>query len=201
MRDVFRLQDDVAQRIATEVGTNLVIQRQPANDQPVDPATHEAYLRGLFYWNQLTCDGYSKGRDYFQQAVDRDQNFAAGYVGLAQSYFALSDGGCSLDRSFGRKAKEAALKALALDPGSTEAHAWLGTVAFYYDWDFSRAESEFKRAVALGPNYATGHVLYGVFLITTERRESGVAELKRALEDRPCFPRYKRGEHFCISRP
>jgi TolB-like protein/DNA-binding winged helix-turn-helix (wHTH) protein/Tfp pilus assembly protein PilF len=183
-RDVFGLQAEVAQRIAGEVGTNLIAgeQAHPASKQAVDPAAYEAYLKGNFYWNQLSCDGFNKGREYFQQAVAKDPNFAPAYVGLAESYFTLQDWGCSHEANLIPKSRAAALKAIDLDPNSGAAHAWLGKLAFFYEWNFPKAESELKRAIELDPNYAASHLIYAVFLVTVGRREDGLAEMRRAKE-------------------
>jgi len=182
LRDVFSLQDEVARQIAGEIGINLISgqQPQPASARAFDPVAHEGYLRGKFYWNQLSCDGFSKSRQYFEQAVKRDPEFARAYVGLAESYFALGDWGCSPEPDLIAKSKAAALKALELDPSLGEAHAWLGKQAFFYEWDFPKADNELKQAVELSPNYPEGHIIYAVFLISTGRRELGLAEMTKA---------------------
>jgi len=182
LRDVFSLQDEVARQIAGEIGINLISgqQQQPANPRALDPVAHESYLRGKLYWNQLNCDGFNKARRYFEQAVNRDPEFARAYVGLAESYFALGDWGCSPEPDLNAKSKTAALKALELDPSLGEAHAWLGKLAFFYEWDFPKAENELKRAIELSPNYPEAHIIYAVFLISTGRRELGLAEMTKA---------------------
>jgi TolB-like protein/DNA-binding winged helix-turn-helix (wHTH) protein/Tfp pilus assembly protein PilF len=187
LRDVLSLQDEVARRIAGEIGINLISgqQQQPANPRALDPVAHEAYLRGNFYWHQLNCDGFNKARRYFEQAVNGDPEFARAYVGLAESYFALADWGCSSEPGLIGKSKAAALKALELDPSLGEAHAWLGKLAFFYEWDFPKAEDELKRATELSPNYPEGHIIYAVFLISTGRRELGLTEMTKAHEIDP----------------
>jgi len=187
LRDVFSLQDEVARQIAGEIGINLISgqQPQPANPRAFDPVAHEGYLRGKFYWNQLSCDGFSKSRQYFEQAVKRDPEFARAYVGLAESYFALGDWGCSSEPGLIAKSKAAALKALELDPSLGEAHAWLGKEAFFYEWDFPKADNELKQAVELSPNYPEGHIIYAVFLISTGKRELGLAEMTKARDIDP----------------
>jgi len=181
LRDVFSLQDEVARQIAAEIGANLIAGQQlPANRRALDPVAHEDYLRGKFYVNQLTCDGFNKSRQYFEQAVNRDPEFARPYVGLAESYFALADWGCSSEPGLIAKSKVAALKALDLDPSLGEAHAWLGKLAFFYEWDSRKAENELKQATELSPNYPEGHIIYAVFLISTGRRELGLAEMTKA---------------------
>jgi TolB-like protein/DNA-binding winged helix-turn-helix (wHTH) protein len=183
LRDVLKLQDEVARRIAGEIGTNLISegQQRPTRGHEVDPVVHESYLRGNFYWNQLNCDGFKKARQYFEEAVSRDPDFARAYVGLAETYFTLADWGCSQpEHEFVAKSKAAALKALELDPSLGEAHAWLGKLAFFYEWDFPKAESELKRAIELSPNYPESHMIYAVFLVTTGRRDLGLAEMTKA---------------------
>jgi tetratricopeptide (TPR) repeat protein len=148
----------------------------------VNPAAYEAYLRGNFYWNQLSCEGFSKGREFFQRAVDEDPGFAAAYVGLSESNFTLDNWRCSYQPELIPKSRAAALKALELDPNSGEAHAWLGKLAFFYEWDFPKAEAELKRGIELEPNYAASRLVYAVLLVTEGRREQGLAELKIANE-------------------
>jgi TolB-like protein len=184
LRDVLALQDEVAKRIAAEVGINLSAAERLrlGHTQAVNPAAYEAYLRGNFYWNQLSCEGFSKGREFFQRAVNEDPSFAAAYVGLSESNFTLDDWGCSTERDLIPKSRAAALKAMELDPNSGAPHAWLGKLAFFYEWDFSKAEAELKRGIELEPNYAASRLVYAVLLVTEGRREQGLAELKIANE-------------------
>src|SRR2546428_1479493 len=161
-RDILALQDEVANRIAGEVGINLTGAEQShlANQQTADPAAHEAYLKGNFYWNRLTCDGFEKGLGYFQQAVTKDPNFALAYVGLAESYFTLGDWGCRAQDETIPKSKAAALKALELDNNLGPAHAWLGKIAFFYEWDWPKAEKELRRGFGIGPDQGTCSPVY-----------------------------------------
>jgi TolB-like protein/DNA-binding winged helix-turn-helix (wHTH) protein/Tfp pilus assembly protein PilF len=187
LKDVFSLQDEVAQRIAAEIGISLKGDEPLArtSKRAVDSVAHESYLRGNFYWNQLSCDGFSKSRQYFEQAVAKDPGFARAYVGLAESYFTSADWGCSSEPDLIPKSKTAALKALELDPSLGEAHAWLGKTAFFYEWDFPKAENELKKAIELSPNYAEAHIIYAVFLVSTGRRAPGLAEITKAREIDP----------------
>jgi tetratricopeptide (TPR) repeat protein len=181
LRDVFSLQDEVAQKIAGEIGVNLIsAQPQTVSKRVLDPATHETYLRGNFYWNQLNCGGFNKARLYFEQAIGGDPEFARSYVGLAETYFTLADWGCSADPALVAKSKAAAIKALELDPSLGEAHAWLGKLAFFYEWDFRKAENELTQAINLSPNYPEAHMIYAVLLVSTGRRDLGLAEMRKA---------------------
>lgn len=185
LRDVFALQDEVARRIANEIGANLNANQQGPRTHPLQPSVHEAYLRGNFYWNQLSCDGFRKAQQYFEQAVEADPNFARGYVGLAETDFTLADWGCSSDSSLISQSRQAAQKALDLDPQLGEAHAWLGKIAFFYEWNIPKAETELKQAVELSPNYPEAHMIYSVLLVTTGREEAGLAEMRKAREIDP----------------
>src|SRR5262249_23621303 len=146
----------------------------------VSADAHEAYLRGVFYWNRWDCDGFKKGLEYFQDSVNKDSRFALAYVGLAQSYFTLADFGCSPQEDALPKSRTAALKALEIDHSLGEAHTWLGLQAFYYQLDRPTAEREFRQAIDENPNYSPAHVAYAAFLVSIGRREPGLAEMRKA---------------------
>lgn len=182
-RDVLTLQNDVAQQIATKVGVNLTTREQArlANNRGVDPVAHEAYLKGNFYWNRLTCAGLEKGLESFQLAITRDPNFARAYLGVADTYFTLLDWGCwpPKDDTFA-KIQGALRKALELDPDLATAHLLLAKIAFRHDFDWPKAEREYVQTVALDPN--VGHDEYAIFLVSMGRQEQGLAEIRKALE-------------------
>jgi TolB-like protein/DNA-binding winged helix-turn-helix (wHTH) protein/Tfp pilus assembly protein PilF len=184
LRDVLGLQNEVARQIATAVGINLATgwQAVPAIHRNVDADAHEAYLRGVFYWNRWDCDGFKKGLEYFQQSVDKDSHFAPAYVGLAQSYFTLADFGCWPQDDALPKSKAAAMRALELDHDLGAAHVWLGNHAFYFERDWPRAEREFTQAIEQDPNYLPAHVAYAAFLVCMGRPEQGFVEMRRARE-------------------
>jgi TolB-like protein/DNA-binding winged helix-turn-helix (wHTH) protein len=181
-RDVLSLQDEVAQQIATQVGINLSAGERAllANPLIVNPAAHEAYLKGNFYLNRLSCDGFKRALQSFQQAVALDTSFASAYVGIAQSYFTLADWGCLAQDESIQNSKAAALKAIELDRNLGAAHAWLGKLVYVYDRDWPRAESEFRQANELQPSYVASHLAYAVFLVAMGRSEQGFAEMRKA---------------------
>src|SRR6266480_276235 len=184
LREVLTLQDEVAQRIATQVGINLTAgdQTRMVSTRVVDSGAHEAYLKGNFYWNRSNCEGSKRALEYFQQAVDKDPNFAPAYLGLAETYFTLGDWGCWPQHEAFAKARPAALRAIELDHNLGAAHAWLGMLAFSYEWEWQNAENEFKQAIELDPNYSFAHLAYAVFLVTVGKPEQGFAEMRRAYE-------------------
>jgi len=140
---------------------------------------NEAYLlflKGRYHFNKLTPDGVQKGVEYFQQAIERDPNYALAYAGL---------GDCHNYMNQRDEAKQALLTALALDETLGEAHASLGFFRFLYDWDFLGAENEFVRAVSLSPNYAEAHHWYGIYLANLGRHDEAFKEAELAVERDP----------------
>jgi serine/threonine-protein kinase len=122
-----------------------------------------------------------KAKDYFNQAIERDPNYALAYVGLADYYDVLPEYAPVSVSNTTPKARAAVQKALAIDDTLPEAHATLAST-YTSSWDWVAAEREYKRALELNPNYANAHKLYGLYLSTLGRRQEALAEIKRALE-------------------
>jgi len=183
LRDVLALQSEVAQAIAKEIRIKLtpVDQARLAEARPVDPEAYEAYLKGRYHWNRRSGEGLKKGLQYFQQAVAKDPNYAAAYLGLADCLSVLGwTGFVAPDEGCGR-AGGLTIQALEMDRGSGEAHASLGFATMLYDYDFAAAEKEFERSIELSPRYATAHQWFGLYLALMARFEEGYTELKRAV--------------------
>ena len=184
VRDTLALQNSVARAIAEQIGATVNQREQAAlrNPEVVDPEAYETYLKGRFFWNKRTGDGLKKAIGYFDQAIEKDPNFAEAYTGLADSYALSGDweyGILSPQDAF-PKAKAAATKALALDDHLAEAHTSLAFILDLYQWDWESAETEYKRAIALYPGYATAHHWYAWHLIVTGRASEGIAQLRTA---------------------
>jgi serine/threonine-protein kinase len=135
------------------------------------------YLHGLYYSNKMTKEGLEKGISYFSQAVAANRQNKLAYIGLAESYCSLADLGFAPPNHLYPLAKDAALKALALDDDLAEAHSVLGWINYTDDWDSDRAEREFLRAIELNANYSAGHALYGEYLA----RRGRIAESEQQL--------------------
>jgi tetratricopeptide (TPR) repeat protein len=182
--DVLALQDNVARAIADEIRVKLTPQEQLrlASNRPVDPAAYESYLKGRYYLDKRTEDGARKGLEYFHQAIDLSPAYALAYAGVAESYYMLANGGFLTPAEAHPKAKAAALRALEMDTNLAEAHATLAAVIQEYEFDWSSAEKEFRRAIELNPNSANAHHLYAWHLAMTGRPEEAVKEVKRAQE-------------------
>ena len=141
---------------------------------------YQLYLKGRFYWNKRTIEALKKSIEYFNQAIEKDPGFALAYAGLADGY--TVPGNPLPPREKMPKAKAAAMRALELDETLAEAHTSLARVLAIYDWDWTNAEKEFKRAIELNPRYATAHQWYGGYLDAMGRHNEAIVERKRALE-------------------
>ena len=182
------MESDVAKAIADQLRAHITRQEEQviAAKPTKNIEAYDAYLRGRYFWNKRTSDGIKHAIDHFQQSIERDPDFALGYVGLADSYIALTFYNFVAPHEAMPKAKESAIKALELDDTLAEAHASLAHVLMNYDWNWSAAEKEFKRSIELNPDYATAHEWYAIhYLTATGRLEEAVQEMKRALELEP----------------
>ncbi|MEO6334868.1 MAG: tetratricopeptide repeat protein [Pyrinomonadaceae bacterium] len=179
--DILTLQKEIARDVSNKLKTKLTGAQEEnlAKGPTVNPEAYQLYLQGRYQWNQRTPESLRKAADYFQAAIDKDPSYALAYVGLADSYI-VGDGFTATESN--PKAKTAALKALELDPTLGEAHAVLGNVAMYFEWDWTTSEREYKRAIELNPNYATAHHWYGESLAAVGRFDDSFAEYARAKE-------------------
>jgi TolB-like protein/DNA-binding winged helix-turn-helix (wHTH) protein/Tfp pilus assembly protein PilF len=182
--DVLRLQEDLARSIVAEIAVHLTPeeQRRFRRARHVDPAAHEAYLKGRYFWNKRTAEGFKAAVEAFQLSLARDPTFAPAFAGLADTYGLMASSSYDvLPASEAMpKAKAAAERALALDDSLAEAHASLAWVAFTYEWDFVRAEAGFRGALELNPGYATAHQWYTDYLCAMGRLEEATSEIGRA---------------------
>jgi TolB-like protein/DNA-binding winged helix-turn-helix (wHTH) protein/Flp pilus assembly protein TadD len=187
LRDVIALQDEVARDIADEVRVKLTPQERAhlAISHPVNPEAHEAYLKGRYYWNQITEEGVKKSFGFFQQAIEKDPKYALGYSGLAD-YYVVSYVRFGLSRNEAcPKAEPFALKAVELDDTLAEGHYSLAGVRFFCNWDIKGAENDFKRALQLNPSYSEAHRVYAELLTSKREGREAVAEAERAVENDP----------------
>lgn len=180
LTDLLAVQDSICEQVAGALAMKLAGESRFAKSRTEDMAAYHLYLKGRYFWNRRTREGYKKAIEYFNQAIEKDVAYAPAYAGLADCYVLGGDARSS-EEAFS-KAKAAAIKALEIDDALAEAHASLALVRMAYDWDFASAESEFKRAIALNPNYATSHQWYADCLILTGRTEQAIASLRRAQE-------------------
>ena len=149
--------------------------------RPMDPEALDLYIRGRYYWNKRG-PGLLKSIGLFSQALDLDPAFALAYSGMADAYVQLGYGNGLAPSDAFPKARAAAMRALELDSTLAEPHAALGFVNLYYDWNWPRADKEFKRAISQNPSYATAHEWYGLYLTAMGRFAEAQREEARAEE-------------------
>ena len=184
LADMLSVQRDIALEITNNLRPTLSGMEQLRMDKQYTASSEafQLYLKGRFYWNKRTPADFRKAIPFFQQAIAKDPNYAMAYAGLADTYALLSAYTNEPPRELMPKAKEAALKALALDDKLAEAHASFGQIVEYYEYDFATAEREYLRALELNPNYATGHQWLAEHLSGSKRFDQAIAEIRRALE-------------------
>ncbi|MGH9544391.1 MAG: tetratricopeptide repeat protein, partial [Terriglobales bacterium] len=183
--DLIAVQGDIAKEIYDNLRPRIVgaeESSQVAKHDTESPEAYQLYLQGLFYWNKWTEDGFRKATNYFNQAVEKDPHYAQAYAGLAVTYNFLGESGYTPPQQVWQNAKSAAQQAVKLDDTLPEAHISLGLVRESYDWDWSGAESEFKRAIQLNTNNPSTHQWYGDFLTRMGRFDEARIELKKAQE-------------------
>jgi serine/threonine-protein kinase len=183
-KDIIALQDDLAREITTNLRMRLSgdEERRMARRYTTNSDAYQDYMRGRYWWSRRGPDAAPRSIQFFQRAIEKDPNFALAYSGLADSYSNQGTSAAAAPMDVFPKAKEAARKALQIDDSLAEAHASLAWAMALYDWDWTGAEREFRRAIALNPNYATAHQWYGIVLWNTGRLDEAMAEERRALE-------------------
>ena len=191
LTDIFAVESDIAKTIADTLQAKLTgEEKQSIAAQPTSDLTaYELYLKGRSLWGKRSGDNLPKAIAFYEQAIARDPNYALAYAGLAEAYVILPFYTATAPRDANPKAKTAALRALQLDERLAEAHTALGLLLCIGDLDMAGSISEFQRAIALNPNYATAHHWYGNGpLLALGRFEEAIAEGKRAVELDPLLP-------------
>ena len=188
LQDVLQLQNQMATAVATEIAGKLIPQDQKRlnTTQVASPEAYEAYLRGRHFSEQ---GDLKKSLEYFQKSIRIDSSYAPAYSGLSDVYVALGVGTeDDADKSY-ELALQAARKAVSLDDSLAEAHASLAFVLHRLKHDWQGAEKEFNRALELNPNYASGQIRYGVYLLTIGRTTGGCERIRLAHALDPVSPR------------
>jgi TolB-like protein/DNA-binding winged helix-turn-helix (wHTH) protein/Tfp pilus assembly protein PilF len=186
VHDVLDLQSEIARAVAQEVRIQMTPDEQArfASRRPVRPKAYDDYLQGRYlYWNKRTEENLNKAIVLFQSAIKEDESYAPAYVGLADCYNSLGafQVASMPPLEARRQAEEAANKALQLDSGLAEAYGALGYVK-HYNWDWTAAEKNLKRAIELNPSYANAHNFYANYLMSRGRIDESLAASNRARE-------------------
>jgi TolB-like protein/Flp pilus assembly protein TadD len=206
LRSVLALQSDVARAVAREIRVALTSQdrQRLANPDNVERDAYDAYLKGLQYADQQTDEGQKKSIEMLEQAVRQDPGFASAHARLAMSYATFYMGGGLEPKEFYPRARDAALRALALDDTLSEAHTALAYETLYYEWNWPEAERQIRRAIELNPSNAAAHSAYGSYFNSLGRFDQAFVERRLAFQLDPLsafraadvgYPRYFAGEH------
>jgi TolB-like protein/DNA-binding winged helix-turn-helix (wHTH) protein/Tfp pilus assembly protein PilF len=186
LSDVLALQAEIAQQVANEIDQTLGGQKQvPTNSLNSSPQVYEAYelyLRGQYFFNKRSNEGFEQAIHYFQQAIEKDPKYARAYAGLADSYALIGGYSGRPQTEFLPKARAAALRALEIDESLPEAHTAFALIVQNYDWDWQTSEKEFRRSIELNPNYATAHHWYAEHLMWLGRFDEALRESEIARE-------------------
>src|SRR6266404_1204857 len=205
--DILNVQDEVTAAVAGQIRIALPVGAPGVNGakgtaRAVKPEAYDAYLRGRFYWTDRA--DLHKSIAAYLQAIDKDPNYALAYAGLASAYALLGQVPYddTLPSTAKPEARQAAERALQLDPQLGEAHSVLANVSFSYDWDFEAAEREFQRAFALNPNDATAHLWYSHYNMMRNHIPVALQENSRTLDLDPASPLFNtvRAEIYYNSR-
>ena len=188
LADVSTVQSEITRDIAENLKLKMSAAQQSlaAQQSAQNSDAYQLYLQGRFYVNRLSAGGASQAIDYFQQAIAKDPNYALAYSGMADAYFSLSRSTAALSpKEAGAKARQAAEKALELDPSLSEAHTSMGLVLLVFDWDFPNAERQLRQAIDLNPSYSLAHHIYAEYLWCMGKYEDSLQESRKALALEP----------------
>jgi TolB-like protein/DNA-binding winged helix-turn-helix (wHTH) protein/Flp pilus assembly protein TadD len=187
MGDLLQVQEEIASSIAnTLTGQVLNGSFNAVREAGIaDPLAYDLYLKGRFYWQRRTQDGLRSAVEHFEQAVQRSPEYARAWAGLADAYAVLGFYDYLAPAEAFPKAREAATRALELDPSNASAQAALGYVSLYYEWDLVEAEKSFRRSIALDPSYSKSHQWYGNLLTAAGRLDEAEREMRLAQQLEP----------------
>jgi len=183
--DLVSLQSEVARDVSSKLKSKLSGSEaaKVGKAYTASPEAYQLYLKGRFQWNKRTSESLKQAAEYFDQAIQKDPNYALAYSGLAETYVLFPNYSVALPMECMPKAKAAAIRAIEIDDSLAETHTALGTYYSLFAWNQFAAEKEFRRAIELNPNYATAHQQYGIECLTAMGRfDEAIAEGKRAEE-------------------
>jgi len=189
--DLVTLQSEIARDVSTKLKSRLsrVEEAKVTRISTSNPEAYELYLKGRYQWSKRTPESLKKAVEFYDQAINRDQDYALAHSGLAETYVLFPNYSVALPLDSMPKAKAAALRAIELDDSLAEAHTALGTYYSLFAWNQPAAEKEFRRAIELNPNYASAHQQFGIECLTAIGRfDEAVAESRRAAELDPASP-------------
>jgi TolB-like protein/Tfp pilus assembly protein PilF len=183
VHDLATMQGELATTLADRIAYRMVPQhRMRLQVKQINPEAYESYLKGRFFWNKRTEEGFIKAIGFFEKAIAQQPDYAQAYAGLSDAYalLGLAPHARGSRSEFMARARAAALKALEMDDSVAEAHTSLASISMLYDWNWSMAEKEFRRAIELDPGYATAHHWYAFYCASQVRTEDALAQIRIA---------------------
>ena len=184
---IFEFQADIAKKIAASLDAIITpTEEKGINKIPTkNLEAHNLYLNGRFFWHKRTEEDLKRSVHYFEQALALDSTYAKAYAGLADSYFIMANWGWYPENEGYMKGKELATKAISFDSSISEAHATLGGIAIWCEWNWEKAEKELIRAISLNPSYATAHQYYAELLDILQRKNEAREQIDLAIKLNP----------------
>jgi TolB-like protein len=200
IKDYFETQSQIAQSIASELGAVITPQEKQLIEKiPTDSVeAYNDYLQGIFYWRKFTPSDQEIALQYFEQAIEKDPKFALAYAGISSVWVRRGVIGSVSSEEATPKAMVALTKAIELDSTRAEVYRSLATIQMVQKWDWKGAESSFKKAIALNPNYAEAHILYGFLLKTIGRMKEAMEQDGLALRLDPLNVSFKAQYGFTL---
>lgn len=189
--DLVVLQSEIARDVSSKLKSKLsgADAAKVEKKYTENPEAYQLYLKGRYQWNKRTGESLKQAVEYFNQAIEKDPNYALAYSGLAESYVLFPNYSVAAPLDCMPRAKAAALRAIELDDSLAETHVALGIYYSIFAWNLPAAEKEFRRAIELNPNYAPAHQQFGIECLSVMGRfDEAVAEGKRAEELDPLSP-------------
>ena len=188
--EVCGVEEEIAKQISDKLRIHLTQaeRKRLSRKMTANKKAYDLYLKGRYFWNKRTEDSLRKAKDFFEEAILEDSNFALAYSGLADTYWILGSYGFVRPKDAYPHAKQYAIKALDLDPGLAEAHCSLAEFLFRYDWNWNESAKEFEISLKLNPGYATAHHWYAVVLVLLGKFDRAVEEVHKARDLDPFSP-------------
>jgi len=190
MEDIFAIQDEISLAIVGNLKITLLKKEEEAllKRYTEDSEAYNLYLKGIYFLRMYTAEGFQEAIKYFELTLQKDPRYALAYYGLAEVFYAISYWANIAPNVAYPRAKEYAKKALEIDEDIGEAHAALGLIYTFYDWNWIEAKQELKKALELNPSSAIIHMSHSWFLSLIENHENAIHEVKRAQELDPLSP-------------
>ena len=185
--EALMLQSDVAEKIAHSLAMELVPDQRAELERggPRRTDAYQVYLKGRYHWNRGSADGVATAITFYERALEMDPDFAAAYAAMARARVAIANSSKQPSRSHLQAAREAAILALELDAGQSDAHVALGEVRRVLDWNWTLAEASYRQAIAIAPNCEAARRVFAVFLAAVSRLDEARIEVDRARDVDP----------------